>query len=167
MTLNRINNNTSIHQTPTRMPVRTRKGVRATAVLMYCGITKPVVPSCWQCRYFEPQVGVDGDLPPADECSAGDCRRHPPVIDHDQRDASANWAVFPLVMACDWCGAFAPRSATSPHRRDDEANAAFDAASQQDATDANRGANVAECQPGRANAAHRQILGTPPEKKRP
>lgn len=172
--MNNINNNTSIHHTPTRMPERTCTRERVDAGLMYCGITQPVVPSCWECRYFEPSVGVDRSVPPSDECSAGACRRHPPVIDHHQRDASANWAVFPFVMACDWCGEFAPRSATSPHRRDDEANAAFDAASQQDATDANRGANVgkcqrgsAECQTGTADATHRQILGTPPGTKRP
>ena len=165
-TLNNINNNTSIHHTPTRMPERTCTRERVDAVLMYCGITQPVIQSCWECRFFEPSVGVDRDLPPADECSAGDCRRHPPVTDHDQRDASANWAVFPLVMACDWCGEFASRPTTSAQRRDDEANTAFDAASRDDATDANRGANVAECQPGRANATHRQVLGTPPETKR-
>lgn len=119
------------------MRVRARVG----AVLRYCGITNSVEPSCWECRFFEPQDGVDLSAPPEDECLAGDCRRLQPVVDHDQRDANANWAVFPLVMACDWCGEFVPRTAPLGQVGVDEANVEFDAASQEDATDANGGAN--------------------------
>ena len=84
------------------------------------------------------------------------------------------------LLESDWCSEFAPRTATLPHRRDDEANAAFDAAAHDDATDAtdatdaNRGANVGKCQRGRYecqtgidNATDRRGLGTPPETKRP
>ncbi len=155
------------------MPASARVRERPVDVLRYCGIQNGVEPSCWDCRFFAPPVGVDRIVQPSDECAAGDCRRLPPVIDHDQRDASANWAVFPLVMACDWCGEFAPRRAPLGHTREDEANAEFDAASHQDSTDANRGANVgecqrgsAECQTGTAHATDRQTLGTPPETKR-
>jgi hypothetical protein len=152
------------------MPPSTRVRERPVDVLRYCGIQNGIAPSCWECRFFAPPVGVDRDVQPTDDCAAGDCRRHPPVIDHDHRDASANWAVFPLVMACDWCGEFDPRRAPLAHTRDDEASAAFDAASQDDATDANRGANggvcqcgSAECHDGSVNATDRQTLGTPPE----
>ena len=78
------------------------------------------------------------------------------------------------LLESDWCSEFAPRTATLPHRRHDEANAAFDLPAHDDATDANRGANVGECQRGRdechsgsAGVTDRQTLGTPPETKRP
>lgn len=57
------------------------------------------------------------------------------MIDHGNRNAEVNYAVFPIVIACDWCGEFQPRAATLPACCSDEANAAFDAASQHDATD--------------------------------
>ncbi len=85
--------------------------------------------TCWECRFFRADDGVDRDRPPVDECEAGECRRRPPVTDHGCRDAKANWAEFPMVMACEWCGDFLPRPATLPQKRAEEANSAFDVAS--------------------------------------
>ena len=113
------------------MPARTRKQVRVTEELMYCGIPSQPEPSCWKFRFFEAHSLADRDGPPADECQSGDCRRHPPIIDHARRDAEANWAEFPMVMACDWCGEFAPRAALLGQSRVDQPNDAFDVASQQ------------------------------------
>ena len=98
---------------------------------MNCGISNLPLPSCWECRFFEAHGLADRDGPLADECQSGDCRRHPPIIDLTNRDASVNYAVFPIVIACDWCGEFAPRRAPSTHRREAEANAAYVMAPQQ------------------------------------
>jgi|GEM_PF-3625373 len=53
---------------------------------------------------------MDRGQPPEHECQEGQCRRHPPVTDHGQRDSEVNYAVFPIVFADDWCGEFAPRT---------------------------------------------------------
>ncbi|XZE55788.1 hypothetical protein SH139x_001814 [Planctomycetaceae bacterium SH139] len=118
------------------MPARTRKQVRVTEELMYCGIQNQPEPSCWDCRFFDTSSHLDREQPPEEECQQGECRRHPPVIDPDNREASVNYAEFPIVIACDWCGEFAPRGGMPAHARDIEANAAFDAASHEDATNA-------------------------------
>lgn len=73
--------------------------------------------------------------------------------------------LFPIAKASDWCGEFAPRTARVAIRRDDEANAAFISASQQDATDANVAATVGECQSGREPGSLDETLGTPPAKQ--
>ena len=132
--LNNLNNNTSIHHTGTRAPARTREQARATDELRYCGIPSQSEPSCWDCRFFDTSPLLDRDQPPEEECEKGESVRLPPVIDHGNRDADVNYAVFPIVIACDWCGEFAPRRNTPAVRRDIEANAAFDAAAHDDAT---------------------------------
>lgn len=121
----KVNNNSSIHQTSTCMPSPARTRKAPAEELMNCGIPNQPEPSCWDCRFFEPPIGVDRDQPPAEECQRGECMRLPPVIDHGNRDADVNYAVFPIVIACDWCGEFQPRAATLPACRSDDANAAF------------------------------------------
>jgi hypothetical protein len=144
-TLEYINNNTSIHHTSTRMYASACVRERPREELRNCGIQNP---TCWECRFFNPEGNVDQDQPPPDECHAGECRRHPPITDHDQRDAKANWAAFPLVMACDWCGEYRSRTARLPRRCDVEQVSACNANARKDATDENVGANVAKCQCG-------------------
>ena len=106
------NNNSSIHHTSTCMPAPARTRKTPEDELMNCGISNPVHISCWDCRYYYPRVDLDRDKNPEDEAQPGDCRRYPPVTDHGLRDTQANWAEFPMVMACDWCGEFAPRLST-------------------------------------------------------
>lgn len=103
------NNNSSIHQTGTCISFCLYANVTPTDELMNCGISNPVHISCWDCRYYYPRVDLDRDKNPEDEAQPGDCRRYPPVTDHGLRDTQANWAEFPMVMACDWCGEFASR----------------------------------------------------------
>ncbi|WP_068258924.1 hypothetical protein [Rubripirellula obstinata] len=103
---------------------------------MNCGIPNQPEPSCWDCRFFDTSPLLDRDQPPEEECEKGECRRLPPVCDHGNREASVNYAEFPIVIACDWCGEFAPRRNTPAHAHAIEANAAFDAAAREDATDA-------------------------------
>ncbi|QDV62629.1 hypothetical protein [Crateriforma conspicua] len=134
-----INNNTSIHQTPARMPARTRGHEGVTDELRYCGILNQPEPSCWDCRFFDTSPLLDRDQPPEEECQQGECRRLPPVCDHGNREASVNYALFPIVIACDWCGEFRPRLASFAIT---DANAELDAAAHEDATDA---AVVAVC----------------------
>ena len=95
---------------------------------MNCGISNQPEPSCWECQHFDPPPHLDRDQPPEEECQQGECLRYPPVTDHDHRDTQVNYAVFPIVIACDRCGEFSPRRPTLPRSREDEANAAFDAA---------------------------------------
>lgn len=113
--MNIYNNNSSIHQSSTceHASARTRKG--PLDELMKCGISNPPEPACWECRFFETSIGLDRDQPPADECQDGECRRHPPVTDHGRRDASVNYAEFPIVIACDWCGEFEQRTRRQGH----------------------------------------------------
>jgi hypothetical protein len=67
-------------------------------------------PMCWNCLFFEPSdPNWDLDQPPDDECLHGECHFGPPVTDHGKRDASCNYADFPIVMASDWCGKLVPR----------------------------------------------------------
>ena len=101
---------------------------------MNCGISNQPEPSCWECQHFDLPPHLDRDQPPEEECQQGECLRYPPVTDHDQRDAQVNYAVFPIVIACDRCGEFSPRRPTLPRSCEDEANAAFDAAVHDDAT---------------------------------
>lgn len=62
-------------------------------------------------------------------------------------------AIFTTMIETDWCGEFAPRTARAAQSRDGEANTATDAAAQEDATVANVGAVVGECQSGRKTRA--------------
>jgi hypothetical protein len=112
---------------------------------MFCGIPNDTPSTCWDCRFFDPPSGNDRDQPPEDDCLNGECRRHPPTIDHARRDVAVNYAMFPIVIACDWCGDFQPRRPTLPTCCVDQANAAFDSASQQDAPDAAVSAHCGEC----------------------
>ncbi|WP_145171203.1 hypothetical protein [Rubripirellula lacrimiformis] len=86
---------------------------------------------CSRCRFFRPVHSA------FQESAGGECRRHPPATPkNSQRRARPDIAIFPAVMETDWCGEFVPRRDTSAHRRNIEANAAFDAAAREDATDA-------------------------------
>ena len=141
------NNNSSIHQTSTCMPAPARTHKSPPEELMNCGISNQHEPTCWDCRFFDTAPRLNRDQPPEEECQQGECRRHPPVTDHHNRDASVNYAVFPIVIACDWCGEFRPRAARVGHGHEDEANAAFDLASHEDATDAGMAARAGACEP--------------------
>ena len=143
----KVNNNSSIHQTSTCMPASARTRKSPLEELMNCGIPNQPEPSCWDCRFFEPPIGVDRDQPPAEECQRGECTRLPPVIDHGNRNADVNYAVFPIVIACDWCGEFRPRAARVGQRCEGEANAAFDAAADDDATHGPVAARTGHCEP--------------------
>lgn len=115
--------------------------------------------SCQDCNFFTPNQWSNRDA-----VADGECRRHPPVASLT-RDGKRQFAKFPSVANEDWCGEFVEWPAPLGERATNQANAAFDAASQQDATDANVGATVGECQIGRAPGAFREILGTPPENR--
>ena len=64
----------------------------------------------------------------------GECRRNPPIASSNAQDRRHQLTgIFPTVKAKDWCGEFAPSAEFADQRRDDEANAAFDAAARHDA----------------------------------
>ena len=87
---------------------------------------------CSSCRFFERRT-----FRTRATIGGGECRRRPPSVSTRlQGDECSEFGVFPGVMENDWCGEFAPQTATMPPRREDQANAAFDAASHEDATDA-------------------------------
>lgn len=87
---------------------------------------------CSSCRFFERRTFTTRIT-----IGGRECRRRPPVPPFNSQDQDyPDFGVFPSVMEDDWCGEFAPRRNTPAHRRDIEANAAFDAASHEDATDA-------------------------------
>ncbi len=134
---------------------RTRKG--PADELMNCGITNAADPTCWDCRFYEPHLEVDRDQPSPHEGLEGDCQRYPPVTDHGRRDSRVNYADFPIVMESSWCGEFVPRAATLPQYRDEEANAAFDAARHEDATVGPCRANGRECQCGRGTSSNGKV----------
>ncbi len=105
--------------------------------------------TCNECRFYHLLAPwLRSHLPGGERF--GECRRNPPVLSHwtDQRPDRVP-AVFPTVKARDWCGEFAPRLAQVGVTRHDEANAAFDAASQEDTTVGRCGAKDRECQCGR------------------
>jgi hypothetical protein len=54
-----------------------------------------VTPACFNCRYWAPP---DAYVP-------GECRRHPPVVDHVGDDWLTTW---PATNSGDWCGEFRP-----------------------------------------------------------
>lgn len=76
---------------------------------MKCDLPDQPESMCWNCRFFATSIAMDRFQPPEQESQEGECRRHPPVTDHGQRDTDVNYAVFPIVFADDWCGEFAPR----------------------------------------------------------
>lgn len=114
---------------------------------MNCGISNQPEPSCWDCRFFDTSLLLNRDQPPEEECEQGECRRYPPVIDLANREASVNYALYPIVIACDWCGEFRPRAARVGQCREDDANSAFDAAAHDDATRGPVAARTGQCQP--------------------
>lgn len=73
-----------------------------------------VVPSCWWCRFFEPETGVDLAQPFTDDTLPGECRFYPPTAGDRLRpdsDSDERWyGYFPKVMAGDWCGHFRSRA---------------------------------------------------------
>lgn len=109
--------------------------------------------TCDECHFFRLMAPwLRSHLPGGERF--GECRRNPPVLSHwtDQRPDRVP-AVFPTVKASYWCGEFAPCFVQVDVSRHDEANAAFDAASQEDATVANVGAVTRRCQSGRKTRA--------------
>lgn len=107
-------NNPSIHQASTGKSSSKHAAAKThttpPAELMNCGVPDQPDPLCWDCRFFETVTPMDRGQPPEHECQEGQCRRHPPVTDHGQRDSEVNYAVFPIVFADDWCGEFVPRT---------------------------------------------------------
>ena len=84
----------------------------------------------------------------------GECRYRPPVVPTGSHDRfHADFAIFPVVLENDWCGEFGPRVAQVAVSLVDQANTAFDTASQEDATVANVGAVTGQCQSGRESRA--------------
>ncbi|QDT60609.1 hypothetical protein SV7mr_31330 [Stieleria bergensis] len=92
--------------------------------------------TCTECKFYQPLQSWQRPYLPVN-VRFGECRRSPPVASRqpDERDHQYQ-ASFPTVEANDWCGQFAPRAAFGGQRRVDQANAALDTASHQDATDA-------------------------------
>jgi hypothetical protein len=141
----------------------------------FCSVTERFLMNCDACIFFEYTDYGTNDMGVVH--AFGECHRYPPTPITGSSDCLVRFAKFPRVADDTWCGDFQSRRGMvrteMPHQRVAQANAAFDAASQADATDANRGANVGECHRGRvecqcgtANATHRQTLGTPDETKR-
>lgn len=110
-TLYNINNNSSIHHTRTCMPAPARTRERPVEVLRNCGISNEAQPTCWECRFYVPNAVVDLNAEWRDECEPGECHRRPPVVGEPlKRGETMKWSEFPIVMACDWCGEFVPRT---------------------------------------------------------
>lgn len=89
---------------------------------------------CADCNFYQPiqsQMYLPANRP------FGECRRVAPSVigTPDSRDRQT-LAMFPVVNDSDWCGEFVPWPAPLGQRAEDECNAAFDAASQQDASGA-------------------------------
>lgn len=73
------------------------------------------LPSCFDCRFFTTlDEGTHAaDLTPSEreKCLQGHCRRNPPTVGRfrgEDEDLEYDYAQWPLVLSCDWCGAFAP-----------------------------------------------------------
>ena len=103
--------------------------------------------NCTDCNFYQPirtavRLPVNGHF--------GECRRSPPrVVDAPSSRHAQTLAVFPVVSETDWCGEFVSWPAPLGSRAEDEANAAFDAATDDDATDGVVVAAGYECQCGR------------------
>ena len=106
--MSNVSKNTSIHHISLSQHTCMREHARGTDELMFCGISNP---ACWNCRYYVPEnalVDLKADWPI--ESEPGTCHRCPPVSDHRLEDEGKYpWADYPIVMANDWCGEFAPR----------------------------------------------------------
>ena len=73
------------------------------------------LPSCFDCRFF---TTLDDDTRAADlmpsereRCPQGHCRRNPPAVGRfrgEDEDLEYDYGQWPLVLTCDWCGAFEP-----------------------------------------------------------
>jgi hypothetical protein len=112
------NNNSSIHHTQTRVPVRTRASETPGDGLRFLRDSNSAAkPECWDCLFFEPEGPVDVTVPYTDECEAGFCHRHPPQVGELVKTLNGSefrcYAEFPKVMASDWCGAFQARQDAS------------------------------------------------------
>ena len=108
---------------------------------------------CTECKFYQPLESWQRPYLPVN-VRFGECRRSPPVASRQPDDRDHQYqASFPTVQANDWCGEFAPRVAQVAVSRVDQANTAFDTASQEDATVANVGAVTGQCQSGRESRA--------------
>ena len=65
------------------------------------------IPSCCDCRYFQPDNGLRVDDLPNNHSEEGQCRRRAPVDGYALKDV---WdrSPFPHVLCDDWCGEFEP-----------------------------------------------------------
>jgi hypothetical protein len=54
-------------------------------------------PFCIDCRYWAPP----------NEDAPGECRRHPPIVDHVDGEWLTTW---PSTNSGDWCGEFSPQA---------------------------------------------------------
>ena len=97
--------------------------------------------SCQNCNFFLPNQWSRRD-----SVADGECRRHPPVAS-SLRGGQRQLAKFPSVADDDWCGEFVEWPAPLGQCREDDANAAFDAAAHDDATRGPVAAPVGQCQP--------------------
>lgn len=77
------------------------------------------LPSCFDCRFFTTldEGAHAADLTPSEreKCLQGHCRRNPPTVGRfrgEDEDLEYDYAQWPLVLSCDWCGAFAPYRVT-------------------------------------------------------
>ena len=72
-------------------------------------------PFCFRCVYFVPENMIHNDLEPeqGDDCIAGGCHRHCPVaMEPADDDHVVNYAYWPIVLPCDWCGEFKAKANT-------------------------------------------------------
>ncbi len=92
--------------------------------------------NCDGCVFFESTDYGSDDA--GVELAFGECHRYPPTPIPGSPDRSLRLAKFPRVADDTWCGEFQSRRGLArtelPHERTTEANAAFDAASQQNAS---------------------------------
>ncbi len=75
------------------------------------------LPSCFDCQFF---TTLDDDTPaaclePSDrqKCLQGLCRRNPPAVGRfrgEDESLPYDYGQWPLVLSCDWCGAFKPHT---------------------------------------------------------
>jgi hypothetical protein len=72
-----------------------------------------MIVQCYDCRFFstlDDGVGANSLMQAdPDKCLQGHCRRNPPAVGHfrgEDEDLDYDYGQWPLVLSCDWCGAF-------------------------------------------------------------
>jgi hypothetical protein len=107
------------------------------------------MPQCSSCHFYRVLTQSTNH-----SLGTGECRRRPPISPPGSDNRfHPDVAIFPMVLETDWCGEFTTCTDALPSCCVDQANAAFDAASQHDPSETAAASDGSECNASQCSAS--------------